>query len=429
MKKINCDVVVVGAGPGGSMAAKTCAKCGLDTVLVERKEWPGKHTVTHRGVVKTIFNYVKIDERYFEPVPLLRFVEFAPDGTEISATEPPGYEGGYVVNRKNFDKEILKLALKEGPEYLNKTRATGLIREDGQIKGVKAKIDEREDVEIISNIVIGADGVESKVGRWAGIYERGYGLDDDLSPLFDAVLEDVNIKDEYKYAHCHVSGIPPNIGDWGFSPMGDKKVAITLDPLRCSPPTKIKKCDFINLLNYFIKNNPIFSGGKIVETGYGVEAFRLLKTFIADRVMLVGDAAHQINNPHKAGILNSMEAGEMAGETAVEAHDEGDYSSNILSKYEKRWYRLHGESDLIGLLWLRLLSTMSDERINTFHHAIKENNYIFNDKIFKIFLGSPKFTSKLIYEFKDRGLNINDAFSLFSLFKKHHKVYWDVYFQ
>jgi digeranylgeranylglycerophospholipid reductase len=38
MKKINCDVVVVGAGPGGSMAAKTCAKYGLDTVLVERKE-------------------------------------------------------------------------------------------------------------------------------------------------------------------------------------------------------------------------------------------------------------------------------------------------------------------------------------------------------------------------------------------------------
>ena len=34
MKKINCDVVVVGAGPGGSMAAKTCAKSGLDTVLV-----------------------------------------------------------------------------------------------------------------------------------------------------------------------------------------------------------------------------------------------------------------------------------------------------------------------------------------------------------------------------------------------------------
>jgi 2,3-di-O-geranylgeranylglyceryl phosphate reductase (EC 1.3.99.-) len=42
MKKLSCDVVVVGAGPGGSMAAKTCAKYGLDTVLVERKEYPSK---------------------------------------------------------------------------------------------------------------------------------------------------------------------------------------------------------------------------------------------------------------------------------------------------------------------------------------------------------------------------------------------------
>jgi 2,3-di-O-geranylgeranylglyceryl phosphate reductase (EC 1.3.99.-) len=42
MEKLSCDVVVVGAGPGGSMAAKTCAKYGLDTVLVERKEYPSK---------------------------------------------------------------------------------------------------------------------------------------------------------------------------------------------------------------------------------------------------------------------------------------------------------------------------------------------------------------------------------------------------
>ncbi|VUT26990.1 MAG: Putative thiazole biosynthetic enzyme [Candidatus Methanolliviera sp. GoM_asphalt] len=33
MKKINCDVVVVGAGPGGSMAAKTCAKYGTEQTL------------------------------------------------------------------------------------------------------------------------------------------------------------------------------------------------------------------------------------------------------------------------------------------------------------------------------------------------------------------------------------------------------------
>ena len=172
MKKINCAVVVVGAGPGGSMAAKTCAKFGLDTVLVERKEKVGKPFAFDVAAPCPIHDYIKIDKKYCIPLCTLR--QFAPDGTELRWSEPKEYDTCYVLNRDIFDNEVLNLALKEGPEYLNKTRATGLIREDGKIKGIKAKIDEKEDVEIRSNIVIGADGVEHKVGRWAGIYK---GLD------------------------------------------------------------------------------------------------------------------------------------------------------------------------------------------------------------------------------------------------------------
>jgi glycine/D-amino acid oxidase-like deaminating enzyme len=36
MKTYNCDIVVVGAGPGGSMAARYCAEGGLDTILIEK---------------------------------------------------------------------------------------------------------------------------------------------------------------------------------------------------------------------------------------------------------------------------------------------------------------------------------------------------------------------------------------------------------
>jgi digeranylgeranylglycerophospholipid reductase len=63
MKKINCDVVVVGAGPGGSMAAKTCAKFGLDTVLVERKEKPGKPNAMICLAGQRLFDFVRINEK------------------------------------------------------------------------------------------------------------------------------------------------------------------------------------------------------------------------------------------------------------------------------------------------------------------------------------------------------------------------------
>jgi len=63
MKKINCDVVVVGAGPGGSMAAKTCAKYDLDTVLVERKEYPSKPNSISCIAGGRIIDHIKIDKK------------------------------------------------------------------------------------------------------------------------------------------------------------------------------------------------------------------------------------------------------------------------------------------------------------------------------------------------------------------------------
>jgi Dehydrogenases (flavoproteins) len=172
MKKINCDVVVVGAGPGGSMAAKTCAKYGLDTVLVERKEYPEHSRSDMNTLIQhRIFEYVKIDESIIHSK-VWGIKQYFPDGTEISTREPEGYDIAYIMNRKVFDKRVLELALKEGAKFMNKTRVTGLLKEEEKVKGVKAKIDEKEDVEIRSDIVIGADGVESNVGSWAGIYKK-----------------------------------------------------------------------------------------------------------------------------------------------------------------------------------------------------------------------------------------------------------------
>jgi digeranylgeranylglycerophospholipid reductase len=167
VEKLSYDVVVVGAGPGGSMAAKTCAKYGLDTVLVERKEEPGRPATFTWIADRRIFDYIQIKREFATPI--YRLIHASQDGTEMCTPYHDEYELCYEVDRKVFDRELLKLPLKKGAEYMNKTRATGLIKEGGQIKGVKAKINEKEDVEIRSNIVIGADGVESKIGKWAGI--------------------------------------------------------------------------------------------------------------------------------------------------------------------------------------------------------------------------------------------------------------------
>ena len=60
MKSYECDVVVVGAGPGGSMAARYCAEGGLDTILIEKKAEIGAPLRCAEGVSKKWLDEVKI---------------------------------------------------------------------------------------------------------------------------------------------------------------------------------------------------------------------------------------------------------------------------------------------------------------------------------------------------------------------------------
>ena len=422
MKKINCDVVVVGAGPGGSMAAKTCAKYGLDTVLVERKEYPSKPNSISCLVGSRIFEYIKINRKTISS-PIYKGSHFSPDGTEVSTPYHDGYELGYVLNRNTFDNEVLKIALKEGPEYMNKTRVTGLIREDGQIKGVKAKIDEREDVEIRSKIVIGADGIESKVGRWAGIYKA---LDlNDLMVILDSMVE-VDMGEEEHYTWRWYFGYKdiPNL-TFHSIPKGDGRIALSIMPFIHSFIPK--KGELINGRNYLLKNNPLLSKSKVIEMGGGCFPIHPLKNFVADGVMLVGDAARQTNLPQVASAVHTMDAGVLAGETAVEAHEEGDFSSDLLSRYEQRWHRLHGEHDFLGYFLTRIGLSFSAEDFNMIFHLFAESDTAtFTDKIFETFAQS-KFTSKLIYKLKREGEEIPDMLSFASLLKKYHRNYWDLF--
>jgi len=424
MKKLSCDVVVVGAGPGGSMAAKTCAKYGLDTVLVERKEYPSRPNIMTCFVGGRIVEYVKIDKKTIDS-PAYKAAHFSQDGTEVSTPYHDGYALGYTLHRKTFDNEVLKVALKEGPEYMNKTRVTGLIREDGQIKGVKAKIDEKEDVEIRSKIVIGADGIESKVGRWAGIYK---GLDvNDLVVVLDSIVEtDMDEKEHYTWHRYYGY---KDIHDIIFEsyPKGDGRVSLCA--FSSIHPSTPKKGELANGINYLLKNNPLFSKSKLIELGGGCNLRCPLKNFVADGVMLIGEAARQTNLPlSAAGVLHAMDAGVLAGETAVEAHEEGDFSSNLLSRYEQRYYRLHEKRDFLGYSLVQMGLSLSFEDFNILFHLLGESDTAtFTDEIFERLAQSPKFTSKLIYKLKKEGLDIPDMLSFASLLKKYHRNYWDLF--
>ena len=170
MRTYDCDVVVVGAGPGGSMAARYCAEGGLKTILIEKKAEVGAPLRCAEGVSKKWLEEVGIEP---EPMWIRGDMKGAiiksPQGTTFQLDESKaGSEVGYVLERHLFDKALARDAAKAGAQIMMRTSCTGIIREDGKIVGIKAR-SMGEEIEIRAKCVVAADGFESQVGRWAGI--------------------------------------------------------------------------------------------------------------------------------------------------------------------------------------------------------------------------------------------------------------------
>jgi len=325
---MKCDLVVVGAGPGGSMAAKAAAENGLEVVLLEKRQEIGDPVRCAEGVSKKeLTKMVKPDERWIAAeVKGARI--YAPDGTCITMSEDrAGAEVGYVLERKVFDRALAMDASRAGAKVMVKTRALGLIKEDGKIKGVSA-MHLGEELRIEAPLVIGADGVESKVGRWAGI--SGALKLKDIESCAQFIVQDPKVDDEY----CEFffgNDLAPGGYVWVF-PKGKKlaNVGLGIQGSRCGPGEAVKH------LQGFVES--CFPKGKIVEMVVGGDPCAPpLKSATADGVMLVGDAARQTDAITGGGILNAMKAGLIAGEVAARAVSSGDVSKAGLKEYEDRW--------------------------------------------------------------------------------------------
>ncbi|HID71391.1 MAG TPA: NAD(P)/FAD-dependent oxidoreductase, partial [Thermoplasmata archaeon] len=164
------DVVVVGAGPAGSTTAKYASMNGAKVLMIEKRQDIGSPVRCGEGIARIWLDKVGIEpkeEWISNQVKGARI--FSPKGKVFTMDETiAGNECGYVVKRDIFDKYLAKEAIKEGAEVMVKTQALGLLRENGEIRGVRARHFGKE-FDIKAKVVVGADGFESQVGRWAGI--------------------------------------------------------------------------------------------------------------------------------------------------------------------------------------------------------------------------------------------------------------------
>ncbi|MEJ2734653.1 MAG: NAD(P)/FAD-dependent oxidoreductase [Anaerolineae bacterium] len=201
------------------------------------------------------------------------------------------------------------------------------MHEGGFVRGVVAEW-QGQQIEIGASVVIAADGVESRVGTWASV--------DTQLPLQDTMV----------CAQYLLSGIdwdPACLGYWideavapgGYAwvfPKGEGLANVGLG-------TQADRGEETALayLNRFIEQDHALSLGSPVTLVVGNAPVALpCSRLVADGLMLVGDAARQVDALTGGGIINAMTAGRLAAQVAVDALAEGDVSVQGLAGYQEQ---------------------------------------------------------------------------------------------
>ncbi|HET55649.1 MAG TPA: NAD(P)/FAD-dependent oxidoreductase, partial [Ignavibacteria bacterium] len=166
MLKQEYDIIVVGAGPAGTVAARFAAMQGVDVLVLEKDRDVGYPVRCAEAISKrNLIPFIEPNDRFIA-AKINKYVFISPNGEEVKLEF--NEVNGYVLERRIFDYELGRLASEAGAQIQTRVYVNGLILEGEKVCGVKAEYQGKQ-IEIKSKIVIGADGVESRVGRWAGI--------------------------------------------------------------------------------------------------------------------------------------------------------------------------------------------------------------------------------------------------------------------
>lgn len=346
------DIVVVGGGPCGSFSAFAAAKRGVEVCVVEEHNEIGKplHCAGHISIhgLKTLG--IEIPSDMIEN--RIRMAKFySPSGRElyIDCRRPVTY----VINRTLFDQYLAELAMSAGASYLKGVSARSLLVDSNRVQGIA--VSGREEAKVKAKVVIDAEGAstcllrKSRILSWSesAIVTGAQGYSSKVS---DVASESVEIYLGNDYAPGFFAWIIP-------TRYGSAKVGLATS--RGNPKA---------LLELFCTKHPLAS--KKISSPLSDVSFHpiplggpLSRTY-GDGFIIVGDAASQVKPTTGGGVVFGLTCSGVAGETAAEAVQTGNYSSRFLSKYQNLWKEKLGGEFRVGGLTRQILNSLSDRKVD-----------------------------------------------------------------
>lgn len=342
------DVVVVGGGPAGSSAAKTTAKAGARTILLEEHPQIGipEHCVGLQPPSSSLIE--DLIEGMNKRVVMAKIASrrmIAPDGktAEFSFGKP-----AYILERNLFDLELAKQATEAGAEVVVNTRVTGILHQDGVVTGVTTN--SKTMLEVHGKIVIAGDGIRALfkgIPKWEGLAKENLQILSGIKWHLSGVKFDPGILELHLGSFCERGWvtIAPLDGVTCYTDISNMEDLEKIKTGKWVLSKKLRKCSVLRMTGW---SHPMPMSG--IHTTKKTKA----------GLILVGDAARGLG-----GIDFAITSGMKAGEVAAKAVKEGNVSEKSLSSYEKFCRDL--ESIKGGYAWqferLDQFNNLSDKQI------------------------------------------------------------------
>jgi digeranylgeranylglycerophospholipid reductase len=330
------DVVVIGAGPAGSIVARNLASKGYSVLLAEKRPVVGVPVRCGEatGRRSRLAQFTEVNEDYIETT-LQGVILHGPGGVSVRYDAPD--EVGVMLDRALFDQDLARRAAAAGAELSLGTRIRGI----SEAKDGRRTLDITDEAtgaesRITASIVVGADGAEALSGRWVGLKSR------QLPPQVCSAIElrvdamDAN-PNHLTFWQGHESVNKGYV--WVFPKLKSRVVNLGSGVL--TPKLGEKNMHDLSM-EY---KERLFPGAKVLEIhGGAVPVSGNMQEYVADRFLLCGDAAHHTNPLTGGGIMSGILGATIAAKWIDKGLKAGDLSRGFLKGYEEDCWEQFGKN-------------------------------------------------------------------------------------
>ncbi|MFG1673857.1 geranylgeranyl reductase family protein [Micromonospora sp. NPDC049282] len=377
----DADVIVVGAGPGGSATAYHLARHGVRVLLLEKTEFPREKVCGDGLTPRAVRQLIRMGVDTSPEAGWLhnKGLRVIGGGVRLELDWPdlasfPNY--GLVRTRLDFDDLLARRAVAAGAELRTGVTVVGPVLDaDDRVTGVQAEVGPgKQPATFHAPLVVAADGVSGRFPIALGLAKR------EDRPIGVAVRRyyrsPAKHDDDYLESWLELrskgnDALLPGYG-WIFG-LGDGRVNVGLGVLNSS--SAFGKTNYRRLLTDWLANTPEDWGmtdeanaeGPILGAALPMGFNRV--PHYSRGVLLVGDSGGMVNPFNGEGIAYAMESGELAAEVAVQAlaRPAGAERERALMAYPQELKARFGGYYRLGGIFVKLIGRPEVMRMATKH--------------------------------------------------------------